>query len=412
MVQLSDATERDDRLDVLAADRRQLEFVLTSSRPLRKGSNPSARRRLEAVRSEIGAQLREHLDAQSRRRFRDRIAVQMELSIPPGRNAARLGPVVKDYLDLLSGRVVGDDEAIDHLLVVRQDASDDLTRVRVRCVPLRLFNADYDRAFRLMSGWSAEVASDSAVSDGRSKMRDAAAVAPTLPWGLLPFDEHARESLAFDEEVLDVIEDIDAQEEEQLAEDPDAFPILDVPSTYAEFADEGVRASTRAQLEESTALARGDWLADQGFDVRDRPGPPRPWLREAVAHSEVDVVSLPDAGPGCVVLPAPRQRPTALSEDQWRDVVRAELARACRTGRWRRARFRGPIGLDIALRGRSGGWGDVENVARTVTVAFETLVRARDGRRVPRLSQASGSRRRPRPSHAQDPHRRACCRDG
>jgi hypothetical protein len=41
-----------------------------------------------------------------------------------------------------------------------------------------------------------------------------------------------------------------------------------------------------------------------------------------------------------------------------------------RSGKWRDTRFRGPIGLDIALRGGAGHRNDIDNVARTVLRAF------------------------------------------
>ncbi|MEJ7784470.1 MAG: hypothetical protein WKF96_06675 [Solirubrobacteraceae bacterium] len=120
MVRLSKPTEQRDILDVLAVSRREIRLSLQSDRPLRKGSNRVQRQRVAQIRDDLSREIETTMSADARRMFRGRIAVELRLALPEGRNDAALGPIVKAYLDLLSGSVVPDDERVDHLIVLRE----------------------------------------------------------------------------------------------------------------------------------------------------------------------------------------------------------------------------------------------------------------------------------------------------
>ncbi|HTX13456.1 MAG TPA: hypothetical protein VME22_32865 [Solirubrobacteraceae bacterium] len=57
--------------------------------------------------------------------------------------------VAKDYIDLMRGMVYSDDAVIDHVEVHRPRTARDRTLAVIRCFPLAVFNADFDRAFRV-----------------------------------------------------------------------------------------------------------------------------------------------------------------------------------------------------------------------------------------------------------------------
>jgi hypothetical protein len=276
---------------------------------------------------------------------------------------------VKDYVDLLSGPVVCDDKRVDHLLILRGPPAEH-AEVTIRCLPLSIAAAEYDRAFWIMgeSGAIATVAPDLELN--QAPFRDGAPNPDLPPWGLTPFDQYHREILRYERDVLGVIADLDAQEAEQLEEDPEAPIDLDILPTYDEFDDPQVRDSVRSSLEESVGLGLATWLTDQGFDARDRPGGYPSWLAEAVDRDEADVLQLADEGPGCFVLPAPVGHATPPGERSWSERVEHECSSRLRSPRWARTRFGGPLILDIALRGRAAQDSDVDNVAHEVLHAF------------------------------------------
>lgn len=230
--------------------------------------------------------------------------------------------------------------------------------------PSKLLAADYDRAFRGLRQGAAAALIEQPEPDPTEVLAPANAV-----WGLAPFDETSRELLVWDESTLEVIKELDEQEAEQLAEDADAFVDLDIPSGYGEFADSEVRADTRRHLEASIARRKGDWMTDQGFDARDRAGRSPAWRNEAVELDAADVLALDDRDPGCFVLRAPPTRRTAMGATRWEDQIESIFA-AARSGRRTSLRFRGPLALDVALRGNAGKHVDVDNVARKILAAF------------------------------------------
>lgn len=373
MVRLSDQTEHADFLNVLAAERRELALTITTATPLRKSRNSTQGRRIARLREQARSQIDEQLDAGARRRFRGHIAVELALSVPDARRyQAGLGPLVKAYLDVLKGPVVFDDADVDHLLVLRVPSQGAATVAVARCLPVSIFCADYDRAFRRLAELS--------LPEPEPRFLDGAPVERT--WGLDRFDVDAHELHREDERVLALIEELDREEAAQLAEDPDGDVDLDVPGLLAELVDPDVRAEARSQLERSVAYGRGDLLSDRGFDARDRPGTSPSWLAATRARDAADVVALKDSGPGCFVLPAPAERRTPTGQPDWSAVIAAAFAQRASTLPWARARFGGPIALDIALRGRAAAHMDIDN-ARTTSFACSDRRSPRPARRSP-----------------------------
>lgn len=351
-VLLRPETERIDLLRVLAANRREVRIRLETDEPLRKPRPQQAERvraQSEAARADLVAQLR---DA-GRRPFRGRVAVRLDLAIPESYADLGLRRMVKEYVDVLKGHVFADDAAVDHLEVHRSSVKHGRASAELRCLPLAAFCDDFDRAFRV---WD-----------------EIRAAVPDRGWGR-PFDEHDQWLLRYDEGVLDLIADLDAQEDEQLAEDPDGFVDLDVPSGFREFEDWEVRASARKHLAESVACARGVWLCDQGLDSRDRPGDAPAWHAEAHELDVADVVMLPDVGPGCFLLPAPPIRGRKVGEPPWASRVQSEVAGQLRREGMAAVRFGGPVALDIAFRGGSADHTDIDNRAHDILTAFEAAL--------------------------------------
>jgi hypothetical protein len=367
MVRLSRAFEERDVLDVLAADRREIRLTICTPRPIRQPGNRAQRLRLRSLRVDAANQIDQRMNADSRRAFRGPIAVELRIALPAGRDDAALSPVVKAHLDLLVGSVVDDDKFVDHLLVLRERIAGPGSEATIRCLPLSIFAAEFDRAFRVVGGAAAArlIKQRAPEPDPHEFMSPARRI-----WGLESFDEHAREILSYEESELAVIRDLDAQEEEQLATDPDADVELDVPTSAPEFADPDVRASTREHLERTVAFARGDLLTDQGFDARDRPGSPPAWLSETQALDAADVLELADGGPGCFLLPPPPDRPTSPGASRWQTQVAHTFGARRSTDGWHAVRFSGPLALDVAMRGRIDRGRDIDNVAAKIVSAF------------------------------------------
>lgn len=362
MVRLTHQAEHADFLNVLAAERRELALTITTGTPLRKSRNSKQARRVARLREQARSQIDEQLDAVARRRFRRHIAVELQLSVPDSRrHDAGLGPLVKAYLDLLKGPVVFDDALVDHLLVLRLPSEGAATVVTARCLPVSIFAVDYDRAFRRLE--------ELTLPEPEPRFLDGAPVKRT--WGLDRFDAGARELHRYDGQVLALIEELDLEEEAQLADDPDGDIDLDVSGSLAELNDPEVRANARSHLERSVAYGRGDLLSDQGFDARDRPGTSPSWLAEARARDAADVIELDDSSPGCFILPAPLERKTPVGRPDWFALIAAVFAQRAYRSPWAGARFGGPIALDIALRGRAAAHMDVDNAARSILRAFQ-----------------------------------------
>jgi hypothetical protein len=390
-MRLGTESERRDLVKILEANRRQLAFRLPSAELLRKGRTPPQRHRMATARKRLRADVLSHLDDAGRKAFRGPVAVELELALPPSsQSPAGLPPVVKDYVDLLTKTVVPDDSYVEHLLVRRTKTDGADVVATFRFLPISVFAPEFDRAFRLLPEISAgEVERPGRFVDGGPNP----ALTPEN-WGLTPWDEGDKMEVGDSEWILEQIDGIDAEEEALLEEDPDAdLSVIDLSATAEEMglADWETRQRLRRDALASIAAGRGRRLVNNGFDTRDRPGPPPSWLTEAELEAPAEVVSLPDSGPGCVILPAPRRRRTASGQAPWVELVAGEFHRH-RLDHGSRITFGGPLAFDIALRGGAADHKDVDNVAHDVIAAFnrafaDVSVQI-DGYRVYRLSGA------------------------
>lgn len=371
VARLSRRTERIDALNVMAADRRELALQIRTDRPLRKPRGRAQQRSIAAMREQAESQIRDQMSAPARRAFRGHIAVELRAAVDDGRGVPDLATMVKEYMDLLKGLVVPDDSVVDHLIAVREPGASPGAEVTIRCQPLAIFEANYDRAFRMLDSGAVY----QTVTPERSREPAApflnAGTNPNWRWGLSGFGEIDQVELRRDERLLDELLAANDLEDEALAEDEDAFVDLDLPSMYdGEFDRRDVRDDMIDQLVAKIAAARGAWLVDQGFDARDRPGPFPAWVLELIERDEADIELLRDAGPGCFMLSAPPARPPGSSAKRWNEDVVLKFATVLRHGRWSDPTFRDEIALDIALRGEAGQDNDIDNVARRIIKAF------------------------------------------
>ena len=361
MTRLSAKSEERDALDVLKAGQRELEVSVRLDRLLRAGGGKS----MEVVRASGREQIVARLEELRRSRFRGRISLIIDLEFPPAPNQPALTRAVKGYIDLLDlhGDVVADDDAVDHLIVLARDGADPEPTVTMLCTPVTVFTSDFDRALRIADEVTSEPEDDPArYVDGEEMPQDPES------WGRHHFGETARELLQFDEGMLATIEDLDAQMLEQLAEDPGDIVDYDVMPSDGELTDPDVREAVRTALEPRVAEARGHWLADQSIDARDRPGDPPPWIEEVRDLDLADIRTADDTTPGCFILPPPLDKPGTSAA--WLADVRRAFEHRVREPQWRRARFPGPIALDIALRGSAASFKDIDNRARDIITVF------------------------------------------
>lgn len=354
-MRLSAETERLDALNVLAADARELVLELQTKRPLAKPKSRSQKKAMRQERANAQESIRYQLTAEGRRAFRGLVALELRLEMPPGPHRAGLPRVVKDYLDVLKGLVLPDDAVVEHLLVLHTNAPEGRPFTsRIRCLPLSVFVSEFDRSFRLID----ELGEDPDDIPRRDR-----------PWGLGRFDSDDEELLRYDEGVVALIDEIDADEAAQLKEDADADVDLQLSESFREFEDPDARAGVRRDLLDSISRARARWFCDQGFDVRDRPGPPPVWLNEVAWQSSAEVAALDDAGPGCFVLPPPPTNRTPPGQRSWENLIAGEFF-ARRMSGWWNLDFRGPLALDIAIRGDAAPNSDIDNVAHRVLGSF------------------------------------------
>lgn len=151
-----------DYLDAIAASfRRRLLVFIDTPEMLRTTKNRTQARRQREHLDVARGQIREQMRKQRRRAFRGDVSVELSISAL-GISAPPAAPKsVKRYLDAMSGLVYRDDRQVAHLSVQRLAEDDPRWRessresrerspsVMISVVPLRLYVADYDRAFRL-----------------------------------------------------------------------------------------------------------------------------------------------------------------------------------------------------------------------------------------------------------------------
>jgi hypothetical protein len=360
-VRLSGETEARDALQALASRRRELPLTLVTDRPLRK-SKRMPRGERKRLQREVLEQISHQLKGRRRRAFRGHVAVDLELRLPAGRHGAGIAPVVKAYLDVLGESAFHDDSVIDHLIVSCSRSSGAGATARIRCHPVNLFAASFDRSFRVAPELG---------------LHDPDAHASTQPWGLRGFDRYDEEALGYEEGVLAVIERLDAEEEQASEEDEDEDFYPEVGDSDRELADPQLRESLGPEMRRNIGHAFGRKLTDQGFDSRDRPGPPPGWLEEVIANDLGDVEHQSTAHPGCFTLPPPPERERRDGEPTWDLAVRkAFFARYGSPWEWGRALFGEPLALDIAVCGGAAPRHDLDNLAHRVTAAFSDVFRA------------------------------------
>ena len=340
-MRLSPESEAKDALEAMAARRRELPLVLISEQPLRKPAGTKPTRTMGLLRRQLLADVAGQMDRQNRRTFRDRVAVLDFLRLPPERDETGLKPIVKAYLDVLGESAFFDDAKVEHLIVTRVHSRTGKAEVTVRCLPLAIFAANFDRSFRVAP---------------ELELSDPDAHRTTKPWGLHGFDRHDEEVLRYEQGVLERIEEVDAAQAEAFEEDEDADFDPELSEANRELGDPQLRESLGPELRQSIALMIGRKLTDEGFDVRDRPGAPAGWLEEVVANDLGDVEHLSAERPGCFTIPAPPQVKRAAGEPPWSQGIRRAFAlRYGSPWRWgvgelrRTARFRH---LDQGRRGR------------------------------------------------------------
>ena len=358
-MRLSSRTETKDALEAMAARRRELPLRLVSDRPLRKPSGRTQTLHMGLLRQELLVQVEEQMSQQNRRAFRGRVAVDLSLALPSGYENTGLKTLAKAYLDVLGESAFFDDAKVEHIIVSRAVSSGEKAEIAATCLPVAVFAASFDRSFR--------VAPELALTDPDQHRT-------TRPWGLHGFDSHDEEILAYEEGILRRIEEIDAAEQEALEEDEDASFFPDLSESDRELGDPQLRESLGPELSQSVSLAIGRKLTDQGFDSRDRPGPPPGWLEEVFANDLGDVEKLSAEHPGCFTLPAPPQSKRAAGAPSWtHEVMKAFASRFGSPWRWGWATFGEPLALDIAIRGGAAASNDLDNLAHQVIASFANV---------------------------------------
>jgi hypothetical protein len=364
MTRLSSDSEEHDALEALKAKNRELELAVHLERLLRNGGGNM----MTALRASGRQQIAERLADLGRAQFRGPISLVLDLEIPPVPNPPGLTAAAKGYIDLLDldGLVIVDDRTIDHLIVLTHPGTDPEPTVSYLCTPISVLTADFDRAMRIANeAWPEPDGAPAQIVDGKAVEPGPAA------WGRFHFTDTQRELLEYDEYILDTIAALDAEMEEQLAEDPDAlvdYDAVGLHSSDRELTDPDVRDSVRIGLEACAGQARAHWLADQRIGAEDRPGPPPAWIAEVGDRDLADVELVDDNTPGTFILPAPENK--AGTSSAWLAAIDGIFAGRIGQPDWCAAQFPVPIALDIALRGDAATFKDVDNRARDIIKAF------------------------------------------
>ena len=363
-----------DYLDAIAAsDRRRLWLHIETAELLRMPRNRAQANRQEGHLQLAQMQIREQMRRQRRRRFRGDVSVEIDILAPDVRRPPSAPKSVKRYLDAMKGLVYADDSQVAHLAVQRLAEDDPRWRdsprqrpesqpsVAVTVLPLRLYVANYDRAFRLHG----KVEDDCDYDDrheGREFWTDS--------WS------------SNDEMRLDALLEIRRD-----AESGTDYGLI----------DKGLlpRLADHFDRDISELRAKGILLGRPGPD--DRPGarspsrdpvsPERAARSWGMARYEM---------PGEFWLPLP---PEARGDAVWSQAIRTAIAN--HRAHWQLLlpeAFDTDLSLDIAISGAGANARDIDNVAHDVLVAVEELFcRSRRGtvigyRAYRSLSEAPGVR--------------------
>lgn len=295
-----------------------------------------------------------------RRSFRGDVSIELHIFAPDTSDPPSAPKSVKRYLDALIGIVYADDSQVGHLFVrrfapdhpyVRRAAANgmrvtrelrDAPSVYMTVTPLRLYVADYDRAFA---------------------MRD------QLSSGIAQWDLES-DAAAFFEQSFDNSDD--DQLEELLGERrDDAYGRGLYDSRNPELA-----ATMRGFREQRIAELQSKLVLDQRPDRYDRPGPDLA-ARDAQLVAELGPLHTEDWRrlelPGTTWLPLPPVRRRDPGEPKWEDIVREHMRR--HRSKWAilPAAFERPLALDIAIYRADTNARDIDNVAHTILATFEDL---------------------------------------
>jgi Holliday junction resolvase RusA-like endonuclease len=341
-----------DYLDAIAASfRRRLLVFIDTPELLRTTKNRTQARRQREHLDVARGQIREQMRKQRRRAFRGDVSVELSISAL-GISAPPAAPKsVKRYLDAMSGLVYRDDRQVAHLSVQRLAEDDPRWRessresrerspsVMISVVPLRLYVADYDRAFRLHD----EIEFDYDYDDrreGQELWADG--------WTMVD-DAH-----------------LDRLREDEAATRDGAYAFME-PELAAAFSRdlEHERSELHSKLilhhrprPEDRPGTRDEW--EWGPEILEYVGPsfdPPVWMER---HDMPDEFWLP--------LP-----PEVAGDVAWTESLRTEMSK--HRARWPLLpdAFNTDLSLDIAILGAAANARDIDNLAHDVLRAFEEL---------------------------------------
>jgi hypothetical protein len=338
-----------DYLEAIASWRRRVLLQVETVELLRKPRGRSQSRRQVHLLEDARAQLWSSMRASRRRPFRGEVSVELTIVAPDDVVAPSAPKSVKRYLDALNGIAYADDRQIAHL-VVRRFADDHPYRqqspsaprstsfarinpsVHFSVMPLRLYVADYDRAF--------------AARALRARRRD---------------DELDEEQDYEDRRELSRL----YEEREQDAEGDGiyGFGNIQLVGTLRDLRETEIR-----QLEVNRLLR-------QEPDRYDRPGA-APDRRLAPRGSDHDV-AVPESWyrvPGTIWLPPLLTERRNGEGEPWASLARNQLIE--HREEWGPILpdfFDQPIALDIAIFGADTSTHDIDNVAHFILQNFEEL---------------------------------------
>ncbi len=333
--------------------RRTLRLTVRTDALLRQGGGRVQARKQARYLEDARSQIREQMRKQRRRAFRGELSVRLTIFASGVAGPPSAPKSVKRYLDAMTGLAYGDDRQIAHLEVHRfaddspyqrrraaesgefapfdslVDGTPDHPWVSIAVTPLRIYTADYDRAFRVRDQRQADWERDS---------------------DELRFWEYEDDSMGEDhlDELLSERED-DAENR----------------GLYALYNDEQRRTARRVR-ETLIAGVLSKQILGRRPSPWDRPGPnPFAFLGELAPHPQL-VQGWRVSLPGEFWLPGPE-------EPSWKEGVHERMT--AHRAQWAVVppAFDEPLSLDIAAHGSAGAHRDVDNLAHPILAAFEAL---------------------------------------
>lgn len=350
-----------DYLDAVAASgRRRLWLDVRTPELLRTTNNRTQAKRQAGYLKAAQAQIQTQMRQQRRRAFRGDVSVELDIYAMGLPNPPTAAKSIKRYLDAMSKLVYRDDEQVAQLAVHRladdhprwrnhpakrnadlRAASNRLPSALITVLPLRLYVADYDRAFRLH---------DAIARDCDYDYRDEGQELWSNDWNY--GDDHRLDELR------------ENRRDAELRRG--AYAIMD---------DElAVRLSHHR--ERQIAEIETKLILHRRPEAEDRPGTQREWELDPAICEHLDMHFAAPVWmerydmPGEFWLPLP---PEVRGGVAWRDTVRQEMVKHRERWRMLPSAFDGELALDIAVLGGGGNARDVDNLAHDVLSAFEEL---------------------------------------